>query len=158
MLTKAEKDKLYYQRHRDEIKKRSQEYKQSHPEERKKYSKEYYQKHREQDLDYRKNTKTGRAGNLMTAYRQEDKKYGRGQCTLTTKWIVENIFNKRCMYCGEEDWRLLGADRIYNDKPHTPENCVPCCYSCNCKRWQKGFIEFALQRIGAKESEGLVIG
>lgn len=88
-------------------------------------------------------TKKGRAVNLCSNYRYSDKKYNRGECTLTPEWIVENIFNgQKCYYCGESDWTKLGADRIDNNKPHTLDNVVPCCLKCNNKKQKKSFEEF----------------
>lgn len=93
-------------------------------------------------------TPIGRALNLASAYRQKDKKYNRGKCTLTAKWIVDNVFSgQRRFYCDESDWHKLGCDRIYNSLAHTPENVVPCCEECNTKRGRKDFVDF-LKEIG----------
>lgn len=85
---------------------------------------------RKYDEKYLK-TKNGRANNLLCAYRANDKKYGRGECTLTAEWIVENIFSKPCAHCGENDWRKIGCNRLDNSKPHTVDNVEPCCKKCN---------------------------
>lgn len=82
-------------------------------------------------------TKNGRAHNLLCSYRQNDKKYNRGECTLTAEWIVENIFTKSCAHCGESDWHKIGCNRIDDSKPHTPDNVEPCCLSCNDKLAKK---------------------
>lgn len=100
--------------------------------------------------------KERRAINLVCSYKKEDIKYNRGECTLTAQWILDNIFSRSCLYCGETDWHLLGCDRKNNTKPHTPDNVVCCCKDCNNKRQHKDFLTFALS-IGAKESEDLVI-
>lgn len=89
------------------------------------YMKEY--------LKARSKTPIGRAENLLRAYKQSDKKNNRGECTLTAKWIVENIFSKKCSYCEENDWNKLGCNRIDNKLPHTSENVEPCCFKCNAK-------------------------
>ena len=78
-----------------------------------------------------KQTPIGRANYLVQGYKQSDKKYNRGKCTLTAKWILENIFTKKCVYCGESDWRKLGCNRLDNSKPHTPDNVEPCCLEHN---------------------------
>lgn len=89
-------------------------------------------------------TKNGRAVNLCSNYRYSDKKYNRGECTLTPEWIIENIFSgQKCHYCGEDDWTKLGCDRIDNSKPHIPDNVVCCCLNCNNKRQKKSFEKFA---------------
>lgn len=132
------------------------------------YNKEYYKKYREENYDellrkkrlfysvqenidhkneYNKDyysTKIGRASNLSTAYKQEDEKHNRGECTITKEWIVDNIFSgQKCVYCGETDWHKLGCDRIDNSLPHTPENVVCCCGECNVKKGKtKSFDEY----------------
>ena len=73
-----------------------------------------------------------RAANLICAYRQTDKKYNYGKSDLTPQWVVENIFSKPCVHCGETDWRKIGCNRIDDSKPHTMDNVEPCC--CNCNR------------------------
>ena len=78
-------------------------------------------------------TKNGRAHSLLGAYRVSDTKYGRGECTLTAEWIVDNIFTKPCVHCGETDWRKIGCNRLDNSRPHTPDNVEPCCKNCNDK-------------------------
>lgn len=97
-----------------------------------------------------------RAHMLLSCYQKYDRIYKKGGTAITTHWIIDNIFTKRCLYCGETDWRKLGCDRINNNKSHTPENVVCCCKECNKKRADKDFLEFAYS-IGAKDSEGLVI-
>lgn len=42
----------------------------------------------------------------------------------------ENIVNKPCKYCGEDNKRM-GIDRIDNTKGYTLENSAPCCTNCN---------------------------
>lgn len=95
----------------------------------------YLEKKEEIKEYHRQYNKTpyGRALNLVSTYNQSDKKYGRGECTLTADWVVENIFSKQCS-CGESDWHKLGCNRINNDLPHTPDNVEPCCTECNKKR------------------------
>lgn len=101
---------------------------------------EYYQEHKEEIDEYMKQyqkqyskTPMGRAFNLLSAYQQKDKKYGRGECTLTAQWIVDNIFTKPCAHCGKTGWKIIGCNRIDNSLPHTPDNVEPCCEECNKK-------------------------
>ena len=75
----------------------------------------------------------GRAFYLLSAYNQLDKKYNRGKGDLTAKWIVENIFTKKCAYCDKEGWDVIGCNRIDNSKPHTKDNVEPCCLEHNLK-------------------------
>lgn len=79
-------------------------------------------------------TKEGRAYNLADNYKRMDKKHHRGESTITPKWIEENIFTSKCYWCGEDDWKQLGCDRIDNNKPHTPDNVICSCGRCNLKR------------------------
>lgn len=95
----------------------------------------------ERKRDYRK-TPRGRALCLISGYKRADKRHERGKCTLTAEWIIENIFNSKCYYCGETDWLKLGADRIDNSKPHTPDNVVCSCWNCNNKRQKMSFDDF----------------
>ena len=100
------------------------------------YIKQYQQEHKEELAEYIKQynkTPIGRAYCLLRAYRQSDKIAGRGECTLTAKWIVENIFTQPCAHCGETDWRKIGCNRLDNSLPHTPDNVEPCCFKCNMK-------------------------
>lgn len=107
--------------------------------------KKYYQlnkeKIKEQVVEWLK-TPMGRARHLILSYKREDKKYNRGECTLTPEWIVEHIFSQPCHYCGESDWTKIGCDRKDSSLPHTPDNVVPCCRSCNCKKHTKSYEEY----------------
>lgn len=38
------------------------------------------------------------------------------------------IIDLPCMYCHSVD---VGVDRARNNEAYTPENCVPCCTTCN---------------------------
>lgn len=108
------------------------------------YNTEYYRQNRDkiraQQAEYY-STPIGRANYLLNRYRQSDKAYNRGNCTLTAEWIVQNIFSGQvCAHCGESDWKKLGVNRLDNNLPHTPENCEPCCYRCNVRlggEWSK---------------------
>ena len=103
-------------------------------EKKREYMRQYYAANREKRLEYYKeyqNTPMGRALHLLSAYNRLDKKYNRGEGDLTAKWIVDNIFSKQCVHCGESDWRKIGCNRIDNSKPHTMDNVEPCCKECN---------------------------
>lgn len=118
---------------------------------RKEYLKQYYQKNKEKMDAYKKQYRKdnpnydkqyckqyskspmGRASNLVNAYKQEDKKHNRGECTLTARWLVDNIFNKPCAHCGKTGWQVIGCNRLDNSRPHTEDNVEPCCFECNAK-------------------------
>ena len=87
-------------------------------------------------------TKKGKVAKIINSYRAADKDKGRGDCTLEPDWVMENILNSSCIYCGETDWRKLGCDRIDNTKSHTPDNIVCSCWDCNNKRRKEGFEKF----------------
>lgn len=137
-----EYSKKYREKNREELNEKKKVY-YSDPlviQHKNKYNEQYYK------------TKIGRASNLVGSYSQMDKISGRGECTLTAKWIVDNIFSgQKCIYCGEDDWTKLGCDRIDNDKPHTPDNVVCCCWECNRKRKYMDFEEFK-KMLGEKNS------
>ena len=99
-------------------------------------------KQRKKEADKRfRNTPIGRAFNLLSQYKKSDKKNNRGECTITPKWIVNNIFSKSCVYCGKTGWDVIGCNRIDNTKPHTENNVEPCCFECNAKLRGKDIID-----------------
>ncbi len=80
-----------------------------------------------------RNTPYGRATYLLTNYKNMDKLNGFGDnlCDLTPQWIVDNILSKPCTHCGKTGWKVIGCNRIDNNKPHTMDNVEPCCMNCN---------------------------
>lgn len=70
-----------------------------------------------------------------------DKKKGY-DCDLDIDF-VRNICNQACFYCGETE--KIGLDRINNNKGHTKDNVVPCCYVCNCARSNNFTFEEMIQ-------------
>ena len=116
----------YYEANKERI----QQYREANKEKRLKQMSEYY------------NSPQGRAKIMVGHFKQSDKKYNRGECTITEEWILENIFTSKCHYCGITGWENLGCDRINNDLPHTPENVVCSCFTCNRKRQNMPFDEF----------------
>ncbi len=153
-----EKQKRYYQKNKDDEqykadkRERSKRWRDEHPEynaewrnNNPEYDADYYQQHKEEKQAYCREyekTQKGRANNLISTYKHLDRKYNRGECTLTTDWVVKNIFTSSCHYCGETDWHKLGCDRIDNTKPHTPENVVSCCWKCNLKKQKTPYDEY----------------
>ena len=158
-MTKEEEkeyNKKYYQANRERILAQQAEYYKANKGKIAVQQAEYYHANKEKKLEYYNAnkekvlerqaeynaTQIGRAKYLIGGYRRKDKKYNRGECTLTAQWLVDNIFNKPCRYCGESDWRKIGCDRIDNSKPHTIDNVVPCCSECNKKRGTMEYNEF----------------
>lgn len=108
--------------------------------------KEYYILNKENKLAYAK-TKVGRANNLISAYNSKDIIKGRGKGNLTSSFIVNRIFTSSCIYCGDNNWKHLGCDRIDDALPHNEDNCVCACGICNIERASKKmsveeFIEY----------------
>lgn len=106
-------------------------------------------------LNYKK-TKQYRATNLINSYKTSDNKCGRGECTLTSKELIQ-LWEQGCNWCGEKDWRKLGADRIDNNKPHTLDNCVCACWKCNTERsinmLKKNVAQYTLEGAFIKDYE-----
>lgn len=73
----------------------------------------------------------GRATSLICAYRKVDKKKGQS-CDLDRDFLVNEIFNKPCIYCNSIE--NIGCDRINNNLGHLKTNVVPCCRICNTTR------------------------
>ena len=108
--------------------------------------KEYYVNNIEKRIEYTK-TPLARANNLLSQYKRIDKEKGKNDVDFNAQWIVENIFTKPCVYCGESDWTKIGCDRKDNSKGHTKDNVVPCCSYCNCKKRTMSYHEY-LNKIG----------
>lgn len=90
--------------------------------------------HRESVRKYRMNHPIRtRANAIIQNYKQEDRKYNRGECNLTTEWVIDNILFKPCAHCGKTGWNVIGCNRLDNTKPHTMDNVEPCCKECNHK-------------------------
>ena len=109
------------------------------------YFAKHYKENKNNILEYQAEyfkTPMGRAQYLVQNYKRNDKKYNRGECTLTAQWVVDNIFPKPCHYCGETGWEIMGCDRIDNSLPHTHDNVVPCCRECNLKRQKKDYESY----------------
>ena len=137
-------NKKYRERHPDRIKKSQELFDEKHPGRRKEISKKFRDTHKEKREAERKaydKTKRGRASRIVRYLKQYDEAADREDCTITQKWILENIFTSHCVYCGETDWRKLGCDRIDNSLPHTPENCVCSCGTCNVERGDRWTVE-----------------
>lgn len=151
---RREQKRLWYQKHKAQVSEYNKEYS-------KKYRAEnrdtllvkkrvYYETHSQEKNEYMRNYNTttiGRAANLASSYKQMDEKNNVGETTITKEWIMDNIFTKSCIYCGESDWTKLGCDRKDNSLPHTPNNCVPCCWDCNRKKGSMSYNEY-IKRLG----------
>jgi hypothetical protein len=146
-----QKKKEYREKNLEKLREYEREYSREYYAQNKEFYKTYYERNKDKILEYHKTrrdetkekrskwqaqynaTKNGRAHKLVTGYKYADKRYGRGECTLTAQWIVDNIFSKPCVHCGETDWHKLGCNRLDNTKPHTEDNVEPCCSRCNIR-------------------------
>lgn len=142
----------YRDSHKDELKNYFKKHYKEHRLDKIDYAKNYYSdnkdlclerfklysnNHRQEINTYKKDlrkTKLGRASNMVWQYKYDDKISGRGECDLTSDWVMKNIFDSSCIYCGDSDWTHLGCDRIDNSLPHTKDNCVCSCGLCNMER------------------------
>lgn len=148
---KLRKDKEYREKNKEKMKDYSKEYRSnnaekikayrdSHKEDTKEYNRQYYLKRREELLarktEYQKvyeKTQMGRAQKQFQQYKFMDKRNGFGDVIdFDARWIVDNIYTKPCVHCGETDWHKLGCNRLDNSKPHIVDNVEPCCFHCNC--------------------------
>jgi len=53
----------------------------------------------------------------------------------------------KCYYCGSDDKKTLGLDRINNELDHNPTNCVVACELCNRTRGHAFRME-QMKKIG----------
>ena len=82
---------------------------------------DYFKKHNKL---YRK-SKMGKAFERLYCYKRMDEKNGFGDVIdFDARWIVENIFSKTCVHCGETDWTKLGCNRICVF-PSVNQACLP---------------------------------
>lgn len=94
-------------------------------------------------------TQKGRAIMLVSAYRKMDKLKG-GESNISQDFLINNIFTKECVYCGEKN--NLGCDRINNNLFHTIDNVVACCKECNIARMDNfSFDEMKIIGIAIKQ-------
>lgn len=111
----------------------------------KQYSKEYY------------STIEGYARNIRNNNLQADRRYGRcGKDEDLLPSIEYYIWalQQPDYYDGKQyHWSRMGLDRIYNDKPHTFANVVPCSTNNNNRRQKMPFDEFC--ELMKKENEEL---
>lgn len=97
------------------------------------------------DVPTKSQQERNKASKMISTYKCLDKQRGFVPCDITIDWMIENIFHKSCVYCG--DTHKLGCDRMDNDKGYTMDNVVPCCYTCNTVR-NNNFTYEEMLRLG----------
>ena len=136
----------YYQDNKERLAEYNKQYRSENKERILEYQKKYREENRELIAERWKkcySTKKGRAGYVSNAYKKIDIRKGFSiDQNIDADWIIENIFGgQKCIYCGDNDWTHLGADRIDNTKPHTPDNVVCACFICNVERNDRCSVE-----------------
>lgn len=143
-MTKEEKKKYnreWYEKHREEELRKKREKYNANKEYYLEKVKLYQELNKDKKSSYmrkRYSTIHGRALRILNSCKVEDKKKGRIGDELpsnyvTVQWIEKQI-QKGCAHkdiCGVTDWSKIGINRIDNSKPHTIDNCEPCCWECN---------------------------
>ena len=76
----------------------------------------------------------------------------KGREFALTREQFEGIVSRNCFYCGAPpkphtrprcaSYSMNGIDRMNNLHGYTPENCVPCCTTCNVAKASMGREEF----------------
>lgn len=132
----ALKTKQWRDKNRDKWLEYQRKYYSEHIEDKREYQRQWRKDNNsvEKQKEYR-NTKKGRAICLSSAYRHYDRDTFSADTTISNTWIINNLFSgQSCVYCGDNNWKHLGADRIDNSKPHNEDNIVCACGICNVER------------------------
>ena len=131
----------WYKANKEQLAVKRTEYYQANKEQLLAKAAEWYQVNKGKIAEYHKTPK-GRASDLAKNYKQDDKNKGFNVSkNISTDYILKHIFTQPCYYCGNPNWQDMGADRIDNSKPHTPDNVLPCCFKCNCVRSDNFTVE-----------------
>ena len=109
----------------------------------------------------------------IEGYRQQDLKAGRltyndkyeewSEPTITPQQFSQKILdsNQTCVYCEKKinifpefafDPMQLTLDRVNNDRCHTNDNCVVCCYGCNTTR-SNDYTSEQFKRLSKRRSK-----
>lgn len=138
-----EANRKWREDNKDYVKAKHQQYYLDNQEKLKEKNKERYDPDKQKEWWFKyNNTKRGKANHHSSHYKSMDLKKGLDPShNVDGDWIMENIFNSSCIYCGDNNWKHLGCDRIDNTKPHTPDNIVCACGICNIERADKYSVE-----------------
>ena len=136
-----------------------------HADARKQYNKQYLKQWRADNAVAIKQYNTeryatieGYARNIRHHNLQADRKQGRcgkDEDPLPSLEYYMWALQQPDFYDGKQyHWSEMGLDRIYNDKPHTFANVVPCSTKNNVRRGRKSFEEFC-ELMRKEKEEGL---
>lgn len=148
--------KQYYADNIEYFKQRNDKYRAEHPE----YMKQYKATHQEEIKQYyikHKTTIEGHAYEIRKQNLQSDRKYGRigkDEDPLPPLEYYIWALQQPDFYDGKQyPFDEMGLDRIYNDKPHTFANVVPCSTANNLRKQKMSFDKF--KELIKKENEEL---
>ena len=110
----------------------------------KKESEKRQKKAKVRKYKYHHYTMKGNAESKISGYKKSDMAKG-FKSTLTKEQLID-LWKDGCYYCGEMDWKKLGADRMDNSKGHTIDNVVCCCVKCNKQRSNIPFHVFKFMK------------
>ena len=111
--TEEERKAAHREACRRSMKKDPERAKELNREKSRRYRKNHPDKIAERNKQYNK-TPFGRASYLLAGYKRSDKNAGRGECTLTAQWIIDNIFTQKCAHCDKTGWDVIGCNRLDN--------------------------------------------
>lgn len=135
---KKQYKKQWQAEHADAIKQYFKQYDAEHAEARKQYKKQYKKQYYA--------TIEGYARHIRYANLRKDRMYGRiaaDEDPLPSLEYYIWALQQPDFYDGKQyHWSEMGLDRIYNDKPHTFANVVPCSTKNNNRRQKMNFEEF----------------
>ena len=146
--------KAYYQKNKEERNRKSKIYYRTNKEAIKKQKKIYREANIEAHLEwcraYRKENKEKILQINKTYYKQSPRgrwlsiKHGakaRGLVFALPFEVYEAmVWKKPCHYCGGKT--VNGVDRKDNNEGYTIDNVVPCCSSCNTRKWTKTYERY----------------
>ena len=155
-------NKQNYAEHREE----RLEYKKQWRADNSDYDKQWHAEHRDERIEKMKQynaeryaTIEGYAYNVRHHNLRADRKHGRcgkDEDLLPPLEYYIWALQQPDFYDGKQyHWSEMGLDRIYNDKPHTFANVVPCSTKNNRRRGRKSFEEFV--ELMRKENEELAL-
>lgn len=159
-LKRKEEKRLYREAHKTEAK----QYREEHKEQIKLYKKEYREINREKlnecDKQYQRDNKSKcneRSRKHYENHKDEyfERAYKRHRNIVIVEHVyrakLKDMYDGKCVYCGQELGSKFHTDhllpvsryeKIGKKCPHSYDNCVPTCISCNESKHDKTPLEF----------------